>query len=128
MTKSEAWQTIWHSSFVTHSYRETKSCRAAVDYRNTMNYRIFETLQGYTAILFQNDICKRILLPSSMKIIQQRLKSDFSLAEESSEGVKDVELFVVDFFKGKDVSISLVKPPQQYMEIMEKAEPMQLCL
>ena len=73
----------------------------------TMNYRFFQTEYGYSAVLFENDITKRVFLPSTKENIQKSLKHFAPDAMKSTSGVDDVVEFLLDFSKGKDVTISM---------------------
>ncbi|MCK5240321.1 MAG: MGMT family protein [Candidatus Thorarchaeota archaeon] len=72
-----------------------------------MKFRIFKTKLGYSAILFDEDITKRVFLPEKKEGILESVKAHAPDATKVSSGVDDIVDFLVDFSKGKDVSISM---------------------
>ena len=72
-----------------------------------MKYRLFRSDYGYSAVLFEDDITKRVFLPSSKENILNSLKNIAPHASKSTSGVDDVVEFLVDFSKGEDVTISM---------------------
>jgi len=72
-----------------------------------MKYRLFKTIRGYSAILFDDDIAKRVFLPESKENLVSRLKMRIPEAKEAKNGVEDIVSFIVNFCKGDDVTISM---------------------
>ncbi|MCK5151728.1 MAG: MGMT family protein, partial [Candidatus Thorarchaeota archaeon] len=72
-----------------------------------MKFRIFQTKLGYSAVLFEDDIAKRVFLPAKKEEILQSVKAHTQDAVKVSSGVDDIVDFLLDFSKGKDVSISM---------------------
>ena len=72
-----------------------------------MKFRIFETKLGYSAVLFDEDIVKRVFLPATKEGVLQSVKDHAQNAIKVTSGVNDIVDFLVDFSKGKDVSISM---------------------
>jgi len=72
-----------------------------------MIYRIFQTSYGHMAVLFEDDLTKRVFLPSTKDNILNSLKAYAPDAKKSNSGLDDVVDFLVAFTKGKDVSISM---------------------
>jgi methylated-DNA-[protein]-cysteine S-methyltransferase len=74
---------------------------------STMKYRLFRTDYGYSAVLFEIDIIKRVFLPSTKENILNSLRELAPDATKSTSGVDDVVEFLVEFSKGNDVTISM---------------------
>ncbi|MHA1906726.1 MAG: methylated-DNA--[protein]-cysteine S-methyltransferase [Candidatus Thorarchaeota archaeon] len=72
-----------------------------------MKFRIFQTGFGYSAILFEDDITKRVFLPSTKEKILKSVKLIDPDATKASSGVDDVVKFLIDFSNGEVVSISM---------------------
>ncbi len=72
-----------------------------------MKFRLFKTIRGYSAILFDNDIAKWVFLPGSKEDVLGRLKKLAPEAKETKSGVEDIVSFIIDFCKGEAVTISM---------------------
>ncbi len=72
-----------------------------------MKFRIFQTKLGYSAVLFEDDITKRILLPSTKENILKSVRNTAPEAVQARSGVEDVVDFLVDYSKGEDVNIPM---------------------
>ncbi|MHA2424376.1 MAG: methylated-DNA--[protein]-cysteine S-methyltransferase [Candidatus Thorarchaeota archaeon] len=72
-----------------------------------MKFRLFQTNFGYSAVLFEDDLTKRVFLPATKEAILKSLKHFAPDAVKATNGVEDVVEFLVQFSKGEDVTISM---------------------
>ncbi|MDF1538428.1 MAG: MGMT family protein [Candidatus Thorarchaeota archaeon] len=74
-----------------------------------MKYRLFKTVRGYSAILFDDDIAKWVFLPGSKEDVLERLTKRAPEAKATKIGVDDIVTFIIDFCNGEDVTISMAR-------------------
>lgn len=72
-----------------------------------MNYRLFKTSRGYSAVLFDDDLAKWVFLPGTKEDVLTRIKMRAPDAKQSKNGIEDIVSFILDFCDGKDVTLSM---------------------